>query len=189
MIYRTQPCHGLQDSKALLSERSRTRHQLADLEQLWNQDKHRMLQPVVGMPMNTHGRITGLEHCEIVGDPWMNPDFLGNALEPGTEVFAMRIRRTGPNPFVRMNCKFVCEVAFANGLPAEKALADIGDWVESVLEWFIPEFETPRARRLWGVPRGGWTDRNPIQMNKGFYQLEPHEPDPAWASFESERLS
>jgi hypothetical protein len=190
MIYRTQPCYRRQDSASAKARKRRTRHQLADLENFWNHDKHRMLQPVAIVPMNADGVFTGFSGCKVIGDAWLNPDFLGTPLKPQTEVFGMRIQRTGLKPYVYMKCDFTYDICFANGLPAEKSLADIGDWVQSLLAWFVPEFETPRARRLWGLPRGGWIEHSPVRMKKAFYQRDSPTSEPVWSEpIFSERLS
>jgi hypothetical protein len=190
MIYRTQPCYGLRESVTPQARLRRKRHQLADLENLWNHDKHRMLQPVSVVPMQADGTFTQFDDCEVIGNAWMNPKFLGRPLKRETEVFGMRIRRTGPKPYVHMDCQFACDIAFANGLPAEKALSDIGEWVEALIAWFMPEFETPRARRLWGQPRGGWIERSPLRMKATFYQRASAESEPVWSQpVFSERLS
>lgn len=175
MLYRTQPCYRRKETPKdpMRVRLRRQRHQLADLEALWNEDKHRTVMPVVYMPFQVEAVITNIEDCKATGQLRLDKAFLGTRLEPDTEVYSLPVKITGPNPKVDMDIKLAVEICLPNGLPAIQAFEAIYEWVESVLRWFQPEFETRRARALWHAPRGGWVERNPIRMRKTTYRIEP----------------
>jgi hypothetical protein len=169
MIYRTQPCSGKQDAASPRAIARRKRHPLSDLDNLWNHDKHRMIQPVGVAAMRTDCRIVSHPDCEVIGTPTLNRGFFGKRFEVDTEIVAIPVRATGANPQVNVQFEGEGEICFRNGLPARESLAKIGDWVKSVLTWFQPEFETPRAKRLWDLPRGDWIDTSPFRRVKGVW--------------------
>jgi len=165
MIYRTQPCYRRKDTPTnprTLSRRKR--HALADLENLWKHDKHRMLQPVFLAPYEIKPRIGPFINCRTAGEPRLNLGFLGRPLEVGTAVLTVPLRETGGEQLgVRVNLRIAAELGFRNGIPVLKALAYMGDTIPHILERFRPEFETPTARKLWGLPRGGWIEAERIR--------------------------
>jgi hypothetical protein len=169
MIYRTQPCYRKKGTASPRAVARRKRHPLSDLDNLWSHDKHRMIQPVAIAPMTTHCQIVGLNDCEVVGVAELNRGYFGKRLEVDTEIVAIPIRATGANPQVNAQFEGEGEICFRNGLPSRESLATIGDWVQRVLTWFEPEFETPRARRLWGLPRGDWVDASPFKRVKAVW--------------------
>jgi hypothetical protein len=178
MIYKAQPCYRRKDAPKdpTRARRRRHRHALADLENLWNEDKHRMVMPVIYVPFGVEGVLTSFTDCVETGDLKIGSEFLGKRLKPDAEVYSLPVRVTGPNPHVRMEIKIACGICFPNGLPAIKALSDICAWIEGLLRFFQPEFETPRAMALWDAPRGAWVDRNPIRMRRlTTYRIEPPE--------------
>jgi hypothetical protein len=61
---------------------------------------------------------------------------------------------------------------FRNGLTALEILVRPGSWVGDVIATFAPEFEGPKARRLWGRPRGGWIEDVPLRMRTRLYRTE-----------------
>src|ERR1039458_7021826 len=50
MIYKAQPCYRRKDTPTAKTMAHRRRQALADLEDFWNDDKHRTLQPVASAP-------------------------------------------------------------------------------------------------------------------------------------------
>jgi hypothetical protein len=175
MIYRTQPCYRKQDTASARAIARRKRHPLTDLDNLWNHDKHRMIQPVAVSALRTDCRITSHPDCEVVGLPELNRRFFGARLEADTEIVAIPIRPTGPNAHVNVQFEGEGEIGFRNGLPARESLAKIGDWVKSILTWFEPQFDTPRARPLWGLPRGDWIESSPFRHVKAVW-IEGDDP-------------
>ena len=170
MIYRTQPCYRKKDAPSdPRTVLRRKRHPLTDLENLWNHDKHRMIQPVAIAPIRMTATITSHPDCEIVGTPRLNRGFFGRRFEMDTEMLTVPVRITGPDAKVNVQFEGEGEIGFRNGLPARESLARIADWVKAILAWFEPEFETERARRLWGLPRGDWIETSPHQRIKAVW--------------------
>jgi hypothetical protein len=161
MIYRTQPCYRRNDAAADAAVRRRRPRPLADLDKLWNHDKHRMLQPVHITPLNMHFRVAEIRDCEITGQPRLSRQVFGTPLEKDTELLTIPIRKTGIDPYVGVDFDGEGEISFRNRLPVRDGLAGIGTAVETILAWFTPEFETPAARKLWGLSRQGWIETTP----------------------------
>ncbi len=167
MLYQVQPCYRRRDAPVgARTVRRRKRSPAADLQNLWNEDKHRMLQPVVVAASEIKPTISNFQDCLPAGEPRLHLEFLGRPLKAGAKVLTFLIRVTGPNPHVDVEIEVGCEIGFRNGLPVRHALAEIGNWVQSVIERFEPVFETKQARQLWGLPRGGWIEAEPLRRGR-----------------------
>ena len=173
MIYRRQPCYRRKDAPTnARTIARRARRPLADLQDFWDHDKHRTLQPVASAPFHIHGDNPIPHDCIPTGELRMEPSILGRPLKEGTESYWMPVEPFGPDPYVEMNLTVGVLIAFRNGLPAQETLGQLGNWVKSVIDWFAPEFETRKARRLWGLPRGGWIEGDPIRMKTTLYTTQ-----------------
>lgn len=173
MIYRTQPCYRRKDAPTNPRTTSRRRrHALADLEDFWNDDKHRTLQPVASAPFQLHGEITAIRDCRPRGNLHIEKAVFGRPLRDGGTVFWMPVRPVGPNPEVEMRFQVGVRITFGNGLPVLETLSSIGRWVAGLVEWFEPVFETPKARQLWGASRGGWIETVPIGLRTAIYRTQ-----------------
>jgi hypothetical protein len=151
MIYRAQPCYRRKDAPTNpRTNVRRPRRALADLESFWNDDKHRTLQPVASAPFNLYGEIVAIRDCVVSGTLHLERDVFGRPIMAGTRAFWLPVRPTGPNPQVEMDFQVAVLVTFRNGLTALDILTRLGNWVGGVIEAFAPEFEGPKARRLWG---------------------------------------
>lgn len=168
MLYRAQPCYGRKDTTNPNTLRRQRRRPAADLNNLWKEDKHRVIQAVAVSPYEIKPKVSGFRHCRPKGQPNICLGFLGRPLKVDAKVLEVPVEITGPEPKVNVQIEIACEIGFRNGLPARKALADIGDWVSSIIGYFTPEFETPRARRLWGLPRGSWVDAEPLRRGRTY---------------------
>jgi hypothetical protein len=171
MIYRTQPCYRRKDTtvdpRALAR---RPRRALADLEDFWNHDKHRTLQPIASAPFHVHGGEDVIPYdCIPTGPVSIDPSILGRPLTEGAQAFWMPVEPAGPNPHVEMDIAVAVIVSFRNGLPALETLVNLGNWVRSVIDAFAPQFENGQARSLWGLPRGGWIEDIPVPMTTVLY--------------------
>jgi hypothetical protein len=103
--------------------------------------------------------------CEPIGDPRFNMDFFGSPIKVGTEVMALDLKETGgPNIGVHPHIEIEAQIGFGNGIPVAHALERMAYGVETVLTRFQREFETPRAKRMWGRPRGSWVDRVQVEQ-------------------------
>jgi hypothetical protein len=163
MLYRAQPCYGLKDQPTPATSRRRKRHPATDLNNLWNEDKHRMIQLAVAAPFEVKPSIL-LRDCRERRMPKIHVGFLARPLKEGTEVLTIPIIPTGPNPSVYVDIEVACEVCLRNGFPHRNLLPNIGNWVEMVIRYFEPVFETPHARRLWGLPRGSFVERELLRV-------------------------
>lgn len=163
LIYRAQPCYRRKDKPGPAALRRRPRSALVDLHNLWNEDKHRMVQLADLAPYSVKPRIR-FDDCEPRGIPRIHTEVLGRPLKVGAEIFTVPIRPTGPKPQVYVDFEMTFQVCLREGYPVRFALAHIADWITALIQRFEPIFETPRARRLWGVPRDGWIEREPPRV-------------------------
>jgi hypothetical protein len=174
MIYRAQPCYRRKDTPS--SSRTvarRRRNALADLEDFWNHDKHRTLEPVASTPFDIRAEVIGIRDCEPLADLVVRQEVLGRPIEGGAEVYSVRVRPTGPNPQMEVVCRVGVLVTFRNGLPVLDVLPRLGNWVSSAIAFWASEFESPKARQLWGLPRGGWMEDVPIRMKTTIVKKNP----------------
>jgi hypothetical protein len=174
LIYRAQPCYQRKDTPS--SPRTaarRRRNALADLENFWNHDKHRALEPVASAPFDIRAEVAAIRDCEPVGDLVFHRKVLGHPIEGDTEVYSLRVRPTGPSPQVEVDCQVGVLVTFRNGLPVLDILPRLGNWVGNAITFWASEFEGPQARRLWGLPRGGWIEDVPIRMKTTIVRKDP----------------
>lgn len=172
MILKTQPCYRRSDTVKAAAARRRNRHPLADLQEFWDHDKHRTLQPVASVPAQIHGEIIDIQQCKPRGVLHLDSGFLGQPLYAGMECFWLPIWPEGPEPLVELHITLGVHISFRNGLPALVSLGTIGKWIASVVALFAPVFETRKAKRLWDAPRGGWIDDAPLPMRRYTYRTQ-----------------
>lgn len=159
LLYQAQPCYRKRDSASDRARRRRKRNPAADLHHLWNEDKHRMVLSFVMTPFQVQPIIGPFHNCRPNGEPTINIDFLGKPVEVGTEVLAIPVRVTGGEPRLTVQLKVDGEISLKNGFPVLDAMMSIANYVRAIIARFQPVFETPQARRLWGLPRGGWVEQ------------------------------
>ncbi len=160
MLYRAQPCYRVRDSASSTAQRRRKRKPAADLNDLWNEDKHRVLRPVLLAPNELIPSVGPYRDCRPRGLPVIHTRFLGHPVEPEAKVLTIPVVLTGPDPAVGVQIELAGRISLRNGFPVLEAMAAIATWVQGLLAWFEPQFETPQARRLWDLPRGGWVERS-----------------------------
>jgi hypothetical protein len=138
---------------------SRHRHPIAVLDDLSNDDKHRLIQPalycpneiVLAFPPGGLGR-----HCRWDTQRKLRVfSVLGRPLDPGTEIFRLPVEITGPNPQMHVKCHGEFFIGFRNGVPADGALVAIGRMTREIIDTFAPEFETKKALKVRDKPRLG----------------------------------
>lgn len=160
MLYRAQPCYRRKDNPTASTLRRRPRQGLAVLHDLWNEDKHRMIQLAVLAPYGIKPEIR-LTDCEPRSEPTSHTAPLARPLEVGAKLYTIPIRPTGPEPKVYVKVEVTFHVCLLDGTPVLKFFSDVGNGITQIIQGFEPVFETPRARRLWGVPRERWPERQP----------------------------
>lgn len=155
-LYRAQPCYRRRDNAKPASFDLRLHHPLQVLHDLWNDDKHRMLLPVATCMTNADLIIVSTIDCELATDtPKWNPSVFGRRLEAGTEIASVDIVHTGPSADVDMRFVTDSQVTLLDGVPLMPRLANAAAAVAEIISWFSYEFETPTARKLWGLERTG----------------------------------
>jgi hypothetical protein len=134
-------------------------HPLTLLNDLSNDDKHRLLQPVLIFPQELTFHVPPyheMTDCEPDHSrPVVYRNIVGRPLEPDTEVFRLPIRVTGPAPDVDIAASGRVAVGFRNGVSALDALPEIARFARQAVAAFEPEFERPTALRLRDRPRYG----------------------------------
>jgi hypothetical protein len=65
------------------------------------------------------------------------------------------IVHTGPSADVDMRFVTDSQVTLLDGVPLMPRLANAAAAVREIISWFSYEFETPDARKLWGLERSG----------------------------------
>lgn len=159
LLYQVQPCYRKSDSVSERARRRRKRSPTADLHHLWNEDKHRMVQPVVLTPFQMQPIVGPWHECRPNGELTINTDFLGKPIDVGSEVLTIPVLVTGDDPRLTVRLKIDGEISLRNGFPVLDAMMNIGNYVRVIIARFQPIFETPQARSLWDLPRGGWVER------------------------------
>ena len=134
-------------------------HPFRLLNDLSNDDKHRLTQPALVHAQTFRMRVLN-ENCadcrvDVNTRIEWNKRSVGRPLEPDTEVCRFPVEITGPNPQVTMEGGVDTFVGFRNGIPVLPALWEIRDHTRRVVEFFAPEFERPCALRLRDLPRRG----------------------------------
>ncbi len=152
MFKRFQP---YQAPKAL-----RPRHLLTFLDNLSNDDKHRLLQPLLVSAQGFHFKFPGDlkgHNCHIPAAParvQLN-NFIGRPLQPETELMRVHIVITGPNPQMPVECISTSRVGLRDGTPVQDSLEVVLPFVREIVDFFAPEFERPKALRVRDLPRVG----------------------------------
>jgi hypothetical protein len=179
LLYQAQPCYRKRDTVSPTARRRRKRHPIADLHDLWNEDKHRIVQSVVLVPNEMRPTLGPFVNCLPARQPRINLDFLGLPVKPETEVLEIPVRVTGPQPRVQVQIEIAGQISLRNGFPVLNAMSDIGEYVKAIVERFQPVFETEQSRRLWGLPRGSWVERESARWGRATRQgwtLEVRQP-------------
>ena len=119
-----------------------------------------------------HGEIIAIRDCVPRGNLHIDKRVFGRMLKEGTEPFWLPVGPPGPQPKVEMQFQVAVLVTFRNGVTALHILARLGNWVVLLIEAFTPEFETRKARRLWGLPRGGWIEQVQLPIRTRIYTTQ-----------------
>lgn len=152
MIKRFQPYHGWNEEGP---------HPLTLLDDLSNDDKHRLVQPVLVAP-------EGIEyfflnqwqgHNCYVRLPFVQTvvyNVVGRPVEPGTPLLTVTpMVVTGPNPQMPVECEATAVIGLRDGTAIQRSLDSVRDYAREIITTFEPEFETRKAMRLRNKPRYG----------------------------------
>jgi hypothetical protein len=171
-LYMAQPCYGRRDNAKPASFDLRLRHPLSVLHDLWNDDKHRMLLPVATCMTNVDLIIVSTTDCELATDtPKWNPSAFGKRLEVGIQIASVDIVRTGPSVDIDMRFVTDSQVTLLDGIPLMPRLANAAAAVREIISWFSYEFETPTARKLWGLQRTGRIKPAKTHSRRSLYSI------------------
>jgi len=145
MIKRHQPYHSWPEDEP---------HPLSMLSDLDNDDKHRVLQPV----FSAASEITTIHpkygrDCQAIGEA-VNENIIGRPLEVGTKVLTVPINVTGPHPYLDVKAAASLYIAFRNGMGVLETLKSISRKVRAIYTDFFPEFQRPKAKRVWRAREG-----------------------------------
>jgi hypothetical protein len=122
-------------------------HPLTILSECSNRDKHRELKPLWIQPPRFAFSISQHPDCEITRNAL--PRTFIERIEPKAEIGRVYVRRTGPNPDVKLNGAFAGEVAIKEGVA-------IQDWMHQTqrsIGALLAEFADPPLGVLY-LPEG-----------------------------------
>jgi hypothetical protein len=128
---------------------------LALLNDLSNDDKHRVLQPSVfhadNLSYTIQGPAGGVGWTDCTADPTrlMTLNYPTNPFVADTELVRIPLFVTGPNPKVDVKVNAALFVAFRNGVECLGGLTAIANRVEEILNESAIEFAT---QRRWQLP-------------------------------------
>lgn len=82
------------------------RHALTILDELANADKHRVIQPIQGVPERALYRFVSQTDCVVTR---ISPRTRRTALKPGAELARFYVRKTGPEPQIDVKPQFTVD--------------------------------------------------------------------------------
>ncbi len=116
--------------------RDPTRHPLAMLARLDDDDKHQALYVFDALPRNVMFDVLALNDCEVIE---VLPN-IGVSLQAQAEIGRIHVRGTGPYPEVKMEANFVPDVKFSDGTAVLDRFEQLRRFVfEQVLPPLAPE--------------------------------------------------
>jgi hypothetical protein len=153
IIKRFQPC-------SIRKVDLRPKHFLAILDSLSNDDKHRLIQPLLQCPAQIGFVIPGNNqgyNCHFPGPTvrFVSHNLVGRPLNPDTELFRAPVVITGPNPDMPVEVKASTLIGFRDGTPIQIFLKQAIPFVQRIVDTFAPRFETRRALQMRDKPRYG----------------------------------
>jgi hypothetical protein len=175
MLYRAQPFYRRRDDVPTDVFDLRRHNALWVLQELSNDDKHRMLLPVTTCTTNLKLLIVGTTDCNLISEtPRWNPAIFGRPLSLGAEIISVEIESTGPNPDVDVRFTIDSEIALQDGVALIPRLANAASSVREIISRFSYEFETKSAMQLWGLDRPGRVKPAKV-ISRRKLQLTPFE--------------
>jgi hypothetical protein len=139
-------------------------HPIALLDDLSNDNKHRLLQPALVIPQTFKFRFEGGgvgQNCHLIGGRHTWYPIVGVPLEPKAKLLEIPVAVTGPDPKMDVYMDAKAQICLRNGVPLDWALTNIAAYVRAIVEIFAPEFDRPCAVRLRDRTRYGRFRPNP----------------------------
>jgi hypothetical protein len=123
------------------------RHAFTVLQELSNDDKHRVIQPVVAIPQRIDFTYTEATDCIVRR---IGPDGFAGTLKPGAKLARFYVKKTGPNPRIDTQPQFHLVPAIHERL----TLADFLERTMVATRLLLHEFAEPPASTvaLLGTP-------------------------------------
>jgi hypothetical protein len=160
---------------------------LALLNDLSNDDKHRVLQPSAFFAGELSYTIdepapgmTSPDWTDCVRDPTRTIalNYPINPLQPNAELVRIPLIVTGPNPKVQVKINASLYIAFRNGVDCYTGLIAVANQVETILNESVIEFDRPQAQRRWQLPASRF---QPADWEYAFTHtvVPPNQPDGA----------
>jgi hypothetical protein len=124
-------------------------HPLGLLRDISDDDKHRLVVPAPVTAANLSTQFPHWGHdCNFDGRV-RGRAITRHPLGVGTEVLAIGLNITGPNPRMEVDTDVPIQISLMNGLPVDYALAEIAQAVEVVLKRFTSFFNAQNSRAIW----------------------------------------
>jgi hypothetical protein len=157
-------------------------HPLALVAALDNDDKHKTVQPaaVYGGTFDL-GNIM-LRDCDFREGQITGWAPGGRRLKSGTELIKIPIVVTGPNPDVDVNPTLDVYLVLRNGTVIIPGLLTAAVYVEGIVEFLAPAFDTPVVRKKWRLREGRFPFKAPTHLTA----VEVTIADPRWRAGSAE---
>jgi hypothetical protein len=123
------------------------------LNELSNDDKHRLIQPYFFAPLEHSIRLTNFRNCRPRGISPTGTSVIFRPLEPDTELLRLPLRIDGPDPDVDVEYQFSIKPSLRNGLPLGGTLEVAEEFCGEVVDDLAPILLTQKAHRLEILPR------------------------------------
>lgn len=132
-------------------------HPFKTLSDLSNDDKHRVVQPVLVALESFALNLRGTRRDCYLPPPGtsLSVTMISRAIEPKTELLRWPVVIFGPNPDMQMKLDPALAIGLRNGVRADAVLRDIARLTRKALEVIGPQFDTRKAHRLKDLPRYG----------------------------------
>ncbi|MFN2629416.1 MAG: hypothetical protein ABR569_12390, partial [Gaiellaceae bacterium] len=123
----------------------------AQLYRIWNQDKHRTLQPTFAMVAEYNFKLAVVQDIAAVGTPRIR----AGVVKDGAEVLRIPVTPDGPSPQVKLQTGITLDIGIDDGLRIPPLLASIGDPVQHILNRVSDAFPESPTFDEWRAAQEG----------------------------------